>query len=194
MPDRTPLEAETNELLLTWDIPPGGVIVVAGGYSGTAAAMLAERYPKAVVHVYEPQPDFAFALSTRFKGETRIRIHAYALGEQDGLFPMTRTDTDGASFLGPDKTGDYPMAEWGKEMGTARIALFYCNIESYEHILIPHLIETGAIKTIDQLAVQLHAETPEGMPADEWMARLGKTHEHIWTAPLGSWHGWRRRK
>lgn len=193
MVDRTPDEEATNELLLTWVIPRGGTIVVAGGYSGVAAAMLAERYPDAVLSVFEPQLAHYEALEVLFEHSPQIVVLPAALGERFGSYPMMAIGSDAASFVGAGPfEGKYQMVEWELTI-VPPTALFYCNIEGYEHVLIPHLIDTGQIESIDQLAIQVHADVAEGVPSAEWRMRLGETHDHIWAAPLGDWHGWRRR-
>ena len=187
---RTPAEIELNERILTWDIKPGDKVIVIGGYQGIVCAMLLERYPLMDLYTWEPQPMMYNVLLRRFEGVPNIHIFNSGLGIKNGVFPMANYGNDACSYIIP--SGDTPnlqahMAEFDYEMklqGIDHITLFHMNIEGYELLLLPHLVNTGWLNRIDQLMVSTHGVIPP------WQL-IETTHEFLWTQR--GFYGWRKK-
>ena len=151
--------AYTHNLLLSWDIPDNGVAIVIGGYQGATCGMILERYPKCKLYTFEPQVSMYKVLKPKSL-ELNYKAYNYAIGTQDGTLPMVKAGSDFCSFVIDGPTNSIgEMREFGsvmKELGITDIAWMHFNIEKYEYILIPYLIETGWIKHIKQFVVATH--------------------------------------
>lgn len=180
-----------HERLLTWDIRPNEPVVIIGGYQGDTCAFILDRYPEAEIYTFEPQLVMYAALQKRFAGVPNIHIYPYALGTDDGQFPMVRAGSYFCSFVndGPERVDLWgEMREFGAamaELGIDSLAWLHLNIERYEYILLPHLIRSGWIDRIGQLLVTLHPTPLAGtLGAEPWewiTDQLSRSHHSYWS-------------
>jgi FkbM family methyltransferase len=66
-----------------WDI---------GANIGAASRYFAERFPQAQIHSFEPVPDNVAILERNVAGNPAIRVHALALGAEDGELAIVASD------------------------------------------------------------------------------------------------------
>ena len=184
---RSPTELLLHHRLLAWDIRPGDAVLIIGGFFGTTVQYILDLYPEAVVYTADPQPECYEYLRRRFANDPRVHVLPYALGDCYGSFPMSRVGTDMASFMlddVPEIMGE--MQEFGavmQSLGIERLAWLHMNIEGYEYVLLPHLLEIGWLPRIGQLAIAAHA-LPGDSRAQSWGAtrrRIEHTHLLMWT-------------
>ncbi len=186
-----------HERLLTWDIRPGDAVIVIGGYQGATCEMILERYPECRLYTWEPQAGMFSILTATLAKQPNANAQAYpyALGVENGTFPMTLTGNDECSFvLGfanrdlppPDSQGE--MREFGEVMdslGIEEVAWLHLNIEGYEYLLLPHLIRTGWMEKIGQVVVATHSfprDEPRASSIEDIFKMMEQTHKLWW------WH------
>lgn len=203
---RTPAELLVHHRLLSWDIRPGEAVIVIGGYSGAECEFLLARYPHCQMYTFEPQRPFYEALKARFADRPNVHVYPFGLGDRDGTFPMIRAGNNMASFIAgeyaqhghaePDSAGE--LREWQSamaELGIEALALLHCNIEQYEYVLLPYLLQCGWIQNIEQVVVQFHPfphidRHPDAKPREVWSPLLQATHPLAWDGPFGGWAAW----
>lgn len=159
---------------LDWPLTKKSTVVEVGGYCGRWALQIATRYhPR--LFVFEPQP-WAWNVCSSVLGD-RATVLNYGLGDVSGMLAMRRWETDGASFVKPDGQGSGMVREVGaafKELEIGHIDLMLMNIESYEYILLPHMLDLDILP--DRLMVQFH---PWKDAFDEYGMALAKIHARL---------------
>lgn len=146
---------EWDKLAVEWPLTTDSTVVEIGGYCGRWALQIAERYHPHI-HVFEPQP-WAFEVCKRVLG-TQAVVHNFALGTHNGTHNMGQWGTDGCSFfnwdVGDENTGE--MREAAPILNSlGNIDLMLMNIEGYEHLLLPYLLD-NLIDLPRFLMVQFH--------------------------------------
>jgi len=183
------MTSQLNERLLTWDIRKGDDVVVIGGYQGATCMAILERYPDCNLYTWEPQKVMYEVLRKRLEPWPDAHAYNYGLGIENGSFPMIKTGSDFCSFLlAPGRVADAvcEMREFGEEMDRLdieEIAWLHLNIESYEYLLLPHLIRTGWMEKIGQLVIAMHRrlDFDEEMPTLEDISlAIERTHRLWW--------------
>jgi len=164
-----PLDADSTDL-----------IFVAGAYKGRVMDLLLTKYPKVRVWGFDPQ-SWAVAealkrLHAREHPAARWKIFETALGADSGNFPMGEFHTDACSFVntgeGARERGAGRMREWWDFLGQAEVwrpDWLIANMEGYEFVLYPHLLDT--LPTATAAAAHLHG-TDQGLPANRLPANL----------------------
>ncbi|MEM9584992.1 MAG: FkbM family methyltransferase [Pseudomonadota bacterium] len=170
------------------------VVFDVGGFEGNWAQDVFDRYG-ATLHVFEPHPDFAAALNTRFAANDAITVHDFALGSAEGTLSLSDDGDASSAFVadGTGKTGR--VADVGAfldDFAPERIHLMKVNIEGGEYDLLPALAASGHLHRIDVLQVQFHLYGEEFIAKrDAIIEELKKTHCPAWTYPF-VWEEWHR--
>ncbi len=163
-----------------------------GGFEGNWAQDIFDKYG-AKIHVFEPHPKFAQALSTRFAANDAITVHDIALGSADGELDLS-DDGDASSAFVTSADGTKGRVENVKTFldafKTQRIDVMKVNIEGGEYDLLPALVASGHIGRIGILQIQFHLYGAEFIAKrDAIVAELSKTHAPSWAYPF-VWEEW----
>lgn len=201
---------EIQDLALVWPLvfllklPKGANIVVAGAYRGRVMELLATVYPEyGNIVGFEPQDDArAFALE-RLKKYKNVTIEPYGIGTTYGTFPMGEYGAEYAGFLNLDPAASRTSAKGHgqgqikeashtfRELGLNKIDFMLLNMEGYEFILIPHLLDNGWFErgAIERLAVQIHWGMGHDNEYGDMIRRLERTHKRVFDE-IPSWGYW----
>lgn len=189
-----------------WDIASPVMVVEIGGFEGRWVAEMAARY-RGTYHVYEPQAWAHTRIRERFinanlttRGSALV-IHPYGLGPEDQDVVISGWGTDAASVL---KTADWhtdhpdegrnersvstlrAVADELGSLGAIDVAMM--NIEGYEYILLPAMIDAGLMPQIRHLMVQFHTDYPASAAEARIREQIAETHDLIWEWPaLSAW-------
>lgn len=207
------LQNLADEWPLVWlfKLPPLANIVVAGAYRGQVMDLLATVYDDFDRLIgFEPQADARAAalerLAARKHEGGRIGggpvIEPYALGIEDGEGMMIDAESIFASFLysnsGPRtneaRVGHFEMRDTtsaflGLELD--RIDLLLLNIEGYEWLLLPYLIDDGWFSSgrIRRLALQVHWGFGLDHTLERITGEIERTHKRVFDE-IPSWGYW----
>ena len=181
------------------------VILVVGAYNGTIAGLLIEQMPEARYYLFEPQDFAAKRLREKFGHLPNVKVCEFALGDRSGTFQMALYGTDSCSFMrgltpltpGHEAFFDARMEEFGAFMEREKIEEVYyasVNIESYELVLLPHLVDTGWLEKIETVGISWHhsatwknkSTTSYGDIQD----MLAEDHELV--LGIDNWQSWKR--
>lgn len=183
-------------LRLDYPLGPESTVIDLGGYRGDFAFNINEKYG-CYVHLYEPVQEFYDQCVTRFIGNSRITCHNYALSDEDGETYISNEDNASSIIRNNAPDGEritlkQCSAEL-KRLGTSKIDLMKMNVEGSEYLLLPHLIDSGAIEHIEFLQVQFHTFFPNAvLLRNEIRSRLMDTHTEQWNYPF-AYESWRLR-
>lgn len=198
-------DLEVEGLITTWPCLEGDdkIVVEIGSFEGVWASKIAKKYPNVDFHLYEPQKgNHIERLHIAMMGY-RYNLHPYGIGVRNEYLPMTEYNTDGASFvLDPSKAAlTRPDIGQGRLMA-AELALpgfdgifdlCAINIEGYEFVLLPYLIEHGLITRFNHIAVQFHEHVDAAF--EKYLKlkyRLEATHSLMWDR-YPTWVAWERK-
>lgn len=84
-------------------VPDVRVIVEAGACDGANTQQMAEAWPDATIHAFEPVPDAFQVTRERVGGYPNVRLYEAALSDSDGAARMF-VSTDGAGGYRPDSS------------------------------------------------------------------------------------------
>lgn len=176
-------------------IPPGGVVLDIGAYTGEYAEELARR-TGAHIEAYEPVPDYAAICREKAGRFPGIHVHEYGLSHADFSAEITIDGLASSTYRTGGKSVTAAFRDIAREverLGIERIALAKINIEGGEYDILPRLIETGLITRFDALMVQFHlvGEDPQARYQSITQA-LEKTHTLRWRYPF-VWELWERK-
>lgn len=146
MPDKL-LEHEWDLRSVDFPLTRASVVWEVGGYEGRWAQAIQDRYQPAL-YVFEPQPWAFQKLQDRFRGTPNVRVFPFGLGERYATLPMSEFETDGASFNRPPSRVSgvgrlHEIRHIAALLHVTEIDLMLVNIEGYEFVLIPHMLQAG---------------------------------------------------
>lgn len=191
------LEHEWDYRSVEWDLTSDSRVVDCGGYKGTWASIIAEKYDP-YIYVFEPQAWAYRFCQARFEYNDKVKVWNYGLGVTSGWYDMVEYGTDGCSFCKqpeyydryPELKGDRSSQHGAGELveirrafntaGITSVDLMMMNIEGYEFNLLQHMISTKVLPKI--LVVQYHTEVPK----DPGIVDITKTmvlsqYDELWT-------------
>lgn len=169
-------------------------VIDLGGFRGEWADGIFVRY-QPNIHVFEPHPRFAKALIDKYSHNPRIRVHACALGSEDGEFKLGDLGDASSSYHSQGHRHVCATVEAGAHLALFQVNsvdLIKINIEGGEYDIVPHLARIGFLPRIKTLQIQFHLVT--GQSPDERDAirdMLRQTHREAWCYPL-VWEQWER--
>jgi FkbM family methyltransferase len=169
-------------------------VVIIGAYKGAVTAEIAQRFG-CTVHAFEPIQQFADAARDHCASLAKVTVHAFGLAAEDATATISLEGDASSRNRG---TADTVIATFRNaanvfsELGLRDIEFMMMNIEGDEYALIPSLIDTGVMASVQQLQVQFHLIQPgDAARYDAISTRLSATHKRAWCYPF-IWEQWVR--
>jgi FkbM family methyltransferase len=179
-------------LRLNYDLSENSIVFDLGGYEGQWASDIFSKY-KCKIFVFEPYKDYAKNIRTRFLKNNSIKVFDFGLGKEDKNMTLY-SNHDGSSVF--KKTGLSFEIEIKKATLFIRnqdlsfIDLMKINIEGGEYDLLEELIDSGMIKSINNVQVQFHDFVPDAYARMKKIhALLEKTHQLTYSYEF-VWENW----
>jgi len=136
-------------------IPADPVILEAGAHDGTNTVEMADFWPRATIHTFEPIPSAASAVAERIRPYgSRVQCHAIGLGPSNGDIEMhvsgdgTSGSCQSSSMLQPTaaQRKEFPeiqfgikqlvpmrtLDSWAETTGVQRIDFMWLDMQGYE--------------------------------------------------------------
>lgn len=178
-----------------YDLDADSLVLDVGGYEGQWASDIFGRYACPIL-IFEPMPDFARQIGSRFERNPKIEVLPFGLGAKDERMRLS-VSADASSVFKHDAQGvEIELREadrFLRQRGIVDIALMKVNIEGGEYDLLDHLLETGWIERIRDLQVQFHDFVPNAdVRMKSIQSRLERTHQTTYQYEF-VWENWRRR-
>jgi FkbM family methyltransferase len=190
------LKADGDKTLrLAYPLSSDSIVLDVGGFEGQWASDIFSRY-LCTVHIFEPVPAYAAAITERFTQNDRIHLHPVGLADRDGEIEFSIAGDASSAVVGgieSVKARVVAFDDWCTKNGVGEIALMKINIEGGEYPLLDHLIESGLICRVRDIQVQFHDFFPD---AERRMSaiqqRLAETHEPTYQYKF-VWENWTRK-
>ena len=181
---------------LDYDIQENDTVFDLGGYRGEWANKIYQKY-KCNVFIFEPVKDFYEIIKNRFKGNEKIKVFNFGLGEK------TREETiyisnDSSSILTKNGRTENIKIKQAKnflaETRVGEIKLIKINIEGGEYEFLEHITEKNLHQNFENIQVQFHQFVESFEERRESVSRnLSKTHEITYNFDL-VWENWKIKK
>ncbi|RBI77147.1 FkbM family methyltransferase [Roseovarius sp. TE539] len=176
-------------------LPEGAVVFDFGGFKGEWTDTVLGQQPECSIHVFEPHPGFAERLVTKYRGDSRVFVHGFALGSRDGTLRLSDAGDASSAVAGHEGGFEARVMSVTEFFGSNEISgidLAKCNIEGGEYDLLPALINGGFIRRIRRLQVQFHLfEQALVAERDTIRRQLAESHDCEWCYPF-VWEEWIR--
>lgn len=185
-------------------------IFVIGAYTGTITELLIDQMPHANYWLFEPQDWACQALGEKFEHLANVNVCDFGLGDHNGVLEMAHYETYFCSFC----RGPTPLSHDCKMLPNAKIVEFgdfmrqeglkdiyhaSLNIESYEFVLIPHLMRTGWLRHFQTMGISWHDGGGSlysylGKPLAGWdeVHRYLEQHHRL-VLSIDNWESWVRK-
>jgi FkbM family methyltransferase len=143
-----------------------GTVLDIGANIGIASRYFARCFPGAVVHAFEPDPGNCELLRANAAAEPRIRVHAFALGAEDGELELFDSDDQAnrggysgyAMGINPGRSKKVPLKHAGRALaalGVTRADLIKIDTEGAECEILTAL-EPALLKSARVIMGELH--------------------------------------
>lgn len=203
---RTPQEKEVERwfldngdstLRVNYDLTPSSVVLDIGGYEGDWAAEVVARYGCSVL-VFEPVPEYARRIATRFQKNPLVKVFPFGLGSVDAKQSIHIAEEGSSLFASPNvpKTNNSipiqikKIEDFLKSESISKIDLLKINIEGGEYELLNHLIDAGIAPEIRNIQVQFHNFVPQAESRmREIQRKLARTHDLTYQYEF-VWENW----
>ena len=174
-------------------------VLVFGGYKGDSVEGWLARRPTALIHAYEPVPDYADHLRQRFS-ESPVIVHERGVGERGGsrTFSIMSDATSGHPGITETSSEQHESVRvrfesakkaasgWADRIGVAEI-----NIEGGEYELLSALAEVGVLSRIKHIFVQFHDVGKDTeLLVTEARRQLSRAHHQVWNYEM-VWEYWK---
>lgn len=181
---------------LAHDLNENSVVLDVGAHEGWFTEQLWHKF-HCNIYAFEPVFRFRDKLLKRFSGNRKVQIYATGLGAEYKKVRMgVKGDMTGAFCADANGFEDVIIEDVVgaiNELELANIDLATINCEGGEYELLERLMDTGDIRRIRNLSVQMHTVVPDYQARCEALfKRLEVTHDHVYGAPF-IWDGFKLR-
>ena len=178
-----------------YDLTPESVVIDCGGYEGSFARQLYDKY-RCQIRVYEPVRPWAENLGETLGLRTGIQVFPFGLG---GWTRMAKIRIKGDStglFADSGVETEVEIRSVSEEIDRLQIptvALLKLNCEGAEFEIMEHVLDVGLALRLENIQVQPHGVVPDAQR--RWRAiqvQLAKTHR-LTHYQRWAWEMWRKK-
>ena len=183
-----------NILRLKYPLDKKSLVFDLGGYEGQWSSDIFSKY-LCSIHVFEPVPSFCKKIKTRFSKNSFITVRGFGLAEESRTDSISLDENESSIIKRSARSQKIRLvraSDYIQKHKITKIDLMKINIEGAEYELLEHLIETNAIKIIDQLQIQFHAFVPNSKEKrNKLQNKLKETHHLTYEYPF-IWENWKK--
>jgi FkbM family methyltransferase len=181
---------------LNHDFGPEDVILDIGAHEGWFTGELWNKFG-CYIYAFEPVARFREQCERRFDGNRKVVVFPWGIGGSDRVETFgVKGDMTGLFCAEPNEQVEVEICDISRAihyLGLHEIGLVSINCEGGEYELLERLLETGDIRKIRNLSVQMHTVVPDYQARCATLfKRLEETHDHVYGAPF-IWDGFKLR-
>lgn len=169
----------------------GGNIAVAGAYKGRYLHYLSEMFPNAFLLGYEPQKEACLECTMRFARNPKVRVYSYGLATANRGLGIGKHGTDGASILSRSGKVEMILVRDAVDSLPSHVELLVLNMEGYEWVLLPYLMNEAMHHRIRSMAIQFHPEYVSSAAKNRVLTQLSENYQPEYK-DNNNWTYWRR--
>lgn len=191
---------DNAEWTLRYDycLDENSLVLDLGGYKGDFTKEIVDRYHCKVM-IFEPVPEFANNIKTRFINESKVSVYTFGLEDIDSIETLYLSDNGSSTFR--NNQGEaleivYRDVEtFFNENNISSVNLMKINIEGGEYALLEKMIKSNLVSRVDNFQIQFH--NIKGLNSKKRMKNiwkeLEKTHFVTWKYRPFVWENWKRK-
>lgn len=157
-----------NKYLVNHKLCLTSTVIDVGGYLGVFSDKVTSRY-NPYVYIFEPLPEYARILKTKYKENMKVTVIPKALGvktESTFIYKSGETSSLIANKTerlegSKEKIEILDITEALKDYGIEKIDLLSMNIEGAEYDLLEAMLERDIVSKISILQIQFHTNVPD---------------------------------
>ena len=165
------------------NIAPGALVFDVGAYEGEFTALMRRKWNARVI-AFEPIPEFASALTSRFSEDHSVTVLPVALGGLHGSISISFADDGSSAWVEGTNTIQVPQVDVSELIADQEVGLLKINAEGAEFEVLERLLKTGQISQVGAILVQFHRFVPTAQGRRrEIRKQLKATHRCAWNVP-----------
>ena len=183
-------------LRLDYNLNENSIVFDIGGYEGTFAQNIVERY-NSTVYIFEPVTEFYNKISDRFSNSSKIKVFNFGLSNKTKYIEIALSDDASSIHIDSNKKERIKLVnivEFIRNNNIQRIDLMKINIEGGEFDILPELIDSKIIESIENIQIQFHSFIDDSKYKREMIReKLALTHELTYDYYF-IWENWRKKQ
>ncbi len=189
------LEQADGSLRLDYSLDKNSVVFDVGGYEGSWASDIYQKF-ESNIFIFEPVPDFANDIKTRFCNNKKVQVLAYGLSDKNEKLSISLGGDNSSFYINSkSKVVSAEICEFSDELltslGVKQIDLMKINIEGGEYDLLEHMIKNNTIKLVKNIQIQFHNFVPNAIERrNKLRLQLALTHQETWCYEF-VWENWK---
>jgi len=185
-----------DTLRLNYNLTEESIVFDVGGYKGGFTEKIYTRY-KSNIYIFEPVNNFYNQVDSKFSNFLKIHTYNFGLSNKNQELEIALSEDASSIHIKSGKTEKIKLCsiiEFLDQNNIQNINLIKINIEGGEFDLLPALIDSEIINSIDNLQIQFHTfiENAE-KKREEIRKKLSKTHELTYDYYF-IWENWKLKK
>ncbi|TDA69579.1 FkbM family methyltransferase [Sulfuricurvum sp. IAE1] len=183
-----------NTLRLDYPLNRNSIVFDVGGYQGEFAEKIYEKF-ECTVYVFEPVTKFYEIIQKKFDGNKKIHTFNFGLSDTNTSFEISVAD-DASSIYKKNDLSEVirlvNITDFIAQHNIKYVNLLKINIEGGEFELLPEMIRTGFVESIDNIQVQFHNFIADAEAKRQAIRKnLSKTH-HLTYDYYFIWENWEK--
>lgn len=179
-------------------LPDNPVIIEAGAFHGYGTVIMAQNWPQAVIHAFEPVPDIFAKLEAKTRTRAQVQCYQLALSDTMGsaVFHLAEKPekpgipTQAGSLLRPKERLSWsPMVyqqdievktitldEWANQHNKEHIDFLWLDLQGHELAALKgaiHLLQTVTVVYTEVHFIEAYDQQPLFEEVSEWLQNQG---------------------
>jgi len=187
---------DASELPYKYDLGPRSTVVDVGGYIGSWARGITDRYNCSII-IYEPVNEYFIKLKKNFSKYQNVTLHNYGLGKENQNIKVQlrgiQTSTLHPQNHNYDEIIEIRDIAQEDDITKNKIDLMSINIEGGEYELIQRMIQCNLLVNINNILIEFHEWYPSYKESGKLRSiiqkELNKTHKLTFCYPF-VWESW----
>lgn len=186
--------------ILKEHIRPAGTFLEAGAFNGKDTLILAQHFPHATIHAFEPLPEIYAELQKNTQALPQIKTYPVALSNSVGtapfyvanhpkrpgkicqagtlLAPQERLSRSPITYKRTTQVPTTTIDAWAKQTGTQTIDFMWLDLQGNELAVLkacPMILKTVTALYVELNFIQAYEGQPCAQEVDEWIRNQGFT-------------------
>lgn len=179
-------------------LPSNGIFLEAGAFNGKDTLVLAQHFPNATIHAFEPLPEIYAELQKNTQPISRIKTYPVALSNHTGtatfhiashpkrpgkicqagtlLEPFERLAHSPITYLGTTQVPTITLDEWATRTPITQIDFMWLDLQGHELAVLKagsHLLKTTTALYIELNFINAYRDQPSAAELHEWVLSQG---------------------
>lgn len=179
-------------------LPSDGIFLEAGAFNGKDTLVLAQHFPHATIHAFEPLPEIYAELKKNTQATPSIKTYPVALSDKEGmatfyvadhpkrpgkicqagtlLTPQERLSHSPITYPHTTQVPTITIDEWAKKYDISNIDFMWLDLQGHELAVLrasPNILKTVIALYVELNFIQAYEGQPSAQELHEWVISQG---------------------